>query len=88
MSEVPAWKKAAKEALEGKHRGDANEIAIKAILDSLSDDQVSEFLSNDEVSAYFDDNGIGKPEDKQDIDTAMAEWDDDFKTGFVELFTK
>ena len=40
MSRVPEWKRKGKETYEEEFRGDAPHIAIKAIIDSLTGDQV------------------------------------------------
>jgi len=71
MSDLTApanWKLAAKAALSKEHRGDASEIAIRSILEALSEEQVEEFLQDSSVMDYFSGKGCDQPTDKADID--------------------
>jgi hypothetical protein len=46
---MSSWKDAGKKALGDQFRGDANEIAIRSILEALSEEQIEEFLQDGNV---------------------------------------
>ena len=71
-----------------KHRGDADEIAIKSILKSLSDDQKDAMLANDAIKAFWGENDIDEPEDCGDIIGDLNSWEPEQRNKFVKLLTE
>ena len=63
MHDTTGWRAAAIAASE-EFRGIAWEIIINNIIESLSDEQIEEFLENEEVIELFSDSEYTKPEDK------------------------
>ena len=59
------------EKVKGQSRGDAANLNINRLLETLTDDQVTELLAEEEVGAFWSAAGVDSP--PTDRDEIMAE---------------
>ena len=78
------WIQAAKTALGKNNRGQAHGVVFAALVDGMTDDQLTEMLQSDQLKPIFEEYDVEIPEDRAGISAESGEWSDEMVSALLK----